>query len=129
MLRAAKARLAHLDNVDLRSGSLEALPVDDGALDVAVLSLVLHFIADPAAALAGIRRALRARGGRLLLVDMAPHDHAEYRQTMGHVWLGFDGEQLERWGTAAGFSSTRYHVLPASPQAKGPTLFTAVLTT
>lgn len=129
MLRAAKARLAHLGNVELRSGSLEALPVDDGALDIAVLSLVLHYIAEPAATLAGIRRALRPKGGRLLLVDMAPHDHAEYRQTMGHVWLGFDAPQLETWGRDAGFGSTRYHALPASPQAKGPTLFTAVLTT
>jgi ubiquinone/menaquinone biosynthesis C-methylase UbiE/DNA-binding transcriptional ArsR family regulator len=129
MLRAARARLAHLGNVDLRNGSIEALPVEDGSLDVAVLSLVLHYVAEPGAALAGIRRALRPAGGRLLLLDMAPHDHAEYRQAMGHVWLGFERDQLEAWGAAAGFRSTRYHVLPPSPQAKGPTLFAAVLQT
>jgi ArsR family transcriptional regulator len=129
MLRAAKARVSPLGNVELRNGSLESLPIDDGALDIAVLSLVLHYIAEPAPVLAAIRRSLRPKGGRLLLVDMAPHDHADYRQTMGHVWLGFDQDQLESWGKSAGFKSTRYHVLPASPQAKGPTLFTAVLTT
>ncbi len=129
MLRAARSRLGALPNVELRSGSVESLPIDDGALDVAVLSLVLHFVAEPAAALAEIRRTLTGRpaGGRLLLVDMQPHDHAEYRQTMGHVWLGFDAEQVKRWGEEAGFSSVRQHALPAAPQAKGPSLFAAVL--
>lgn len=127
MLRAARSRLGALPNVELRSGSVEALPIDDGALDVAVLSLVLHFVADPESVLTEIRRTLRADAGRLLLVDMLPHDRAEYRQTMGHVWLGFDAEQVERWGLAAGFREVRQHPLPAAPQAKGPTLFSAVL--
>lgn len=127
MLRAARSRLGALPNVELRTGSVEALPIDDGALDVAVLSLVLHFVTDPPAVLAGIRRALKPRGGRLLLVDMLPHDRAEYRQTMGHVWLGFDAEQVTRWGEEAGFRTVRHHPLPAAPQVKGPTLFAAVL--
>ena len=127
MLRAAKARLSRLKNVALRDGSVEALPIDDGALDVAVMSLVLHYVTDPAAVFAEVRRTLMPRGGRLLLVDMSPHDRAEYRQTMGHVWLGFDAEQIQEWSASAGFTSTRYHALPASPAAKGPTLFSAVL--
>lgn len=128
MLKAARARLAALDNVELRAGSIEALPIEDGALDVAVLSLVLHYVAEPAQALAGIRRALNPRGGKLLLVDMLPHDRAEYRQTMGHVWLGFDAEQIQSWGREAGFSSVRVHALPAASQARGPSLFAAALT-
>lgn len=127
MLRAAKARLASLPNVALREGSVEALPVEDGALDVAVMSLVLHYVTDPAAVLAEVRRTLAPAKGRLLLVDMAPHDRTEYRQTMGHVWLGFDAEQVQEWSTAAGFTKVRYHALPASPSSKGPTLFAAVL--
>lgn len=127
MLKAARARLASIENVELRSGSIEALPIEDGALDVAVLSLVLHYVAEPAAVLAGIRRAMNPRGGRVLLVDMLPHDRAEYRQTMGHVWLGFDAEQIVQWGTEAGFASVRLHPLPAATQVKGPSLFSAVL--
>lgn len=127
MLKAARSRLSVIENVDLREGSLDALPVSDGALDVAVLSLVLHYVADPAAALAEIRRTLRTDGGRLLLVDMQSHDRVEYRQTMGHVWLGFDADQLSRWSHEAGFASMRHHALPAAPQAKGPSLFVAVL--
>lgn len=129
MLKAARRRLASHTNVELREGSLEALPVEDGALDIAVLSLVLHFVAEPVTTLAEIRRTLRPRGGRLLIVDMLPHDRDEYRQTMGHVWLGFDAAQLTRWAEDAGFASVRHHALPSSPQGKGPTLFTAVLST
>lgn len=128
MLKAAKARLSALENVELRSGSIEELPLDAATLDVAVLSLVLHYVADPVAVLTGIRRALKAKGGKLLLVDMLPHDRAEYRQTMGHVWLGFDAEQVKEWASAAGFASVRVHPLPPSPAAKGPSLFVAVLT-
>ena len=127
MLKAARARLATVKNVDLRAGSIEALPIEDGRLDVAVLSLVLHYVAEPAAVLTGIRRALDPRRGKLLLVDMLPHDRAEYRQTMGHVWLGFDTEQVVQWGHEAGFRSVRAHALPAASQVKGPSLFAAVL--
>jgi len=127
MLKAAKARLAVLENVELRAGSIEELPIDAATLDVAVLSLVLHYVADPIAVLTGIRRTLKAKGGKLLLVDMLPHDRVEYRQTMGHVWLGFDAEQLKEWAGKAGFASTRIHALPPSSASKGPTLFTAVL--
>ncbi|MBX3175045.1 MAG: metalloregulator ArsR/SmtB family transcription factor [Gemmatimonadaceae bacterium] len=127
MLKAARARLAALKNVELRSGSIEELPVDDAALDVAVLSLVLHYVTEPVAVLTGIRRALKPKGGRLLLVDMLPHDRAEYRQTMGHVWLGFDAEQVQQWGREAGFASVRVHPIPSATAAKGPSLFSAVL--
>jgi SAM-dependent methyltransferase/DNA-binding transcriptional ArsR family regulator len=127
MLKAAKARLAALDNVELRSGSIEALPIDASTLDLAVLSLVLHYVTEPVAVLKGIRRTLKPRGGKLLLVDMLPHDHAEYRQTMGHVWLGFEPEQIKEWSREAGFKEARIFPLPPSTAAKGPTLFTAAL--
>ncbi|MBA3852945.1 MAG: ArsR family transcriptional regulator [Gemmatimonas sp.] len=127
MLKAAKARLGALENVELRAGSIEELPLDAATLDVAVLSLVLHYVADPVAVLTGIRRALKPKGGKLLLVDMLPHDRAEYRQTMGHVWLGFEAEQVKEWGSAAGFKTVRVNALPPSPTAKGPSLFVAVL--
>jgi ubiquinone/menaquinone biosynthesis C-methylase UbiE len=129
MLRAARARLSAHGNVEVRQGSLEAMSLADGELDIAVLSLVLHYVTEPAAAFAEIRRVLRPTGGRLLLVDMLPHDRAEYRQTMGHVWLGFDAEQVRQWGEEAGFKSVRHHALPSATQVKGPTLFAAVLQT
>ena len=43
-------------------------------------------------------------GGRVLVVDMLPHDRQEYQQQMGHVWLGFLGEADRRGSsTGAGF--------------------------
>jgi ArsR family transcriptional regulator len=124
MLAAARARVGHHANVELRSGRLESLPVDDAALDVAVLSLVLHLVVDPAAVLREAARVLRP-GGCLLVVDMEPHEREEYRTAMGHLWLGFSTEQVRRWLADAGFGPPRIVSLPPDPHAKGPTLFTA----
>jgi SAM-dependent methyltransferase len=124
MLSAARRRLAERENVELRSGRLEDLPVEDAELDAAILSLVLHFVVDPAAVLAEAARALRP-GGRLLVVDMVPHEREEYRVTMGHLWLGFEPAQITGWLEGAGFTDVRVVPLPPDPQAKGPGLFTA----
>ena len=124
MLGAARKRLGDRPNVDLQSGRLEDLPVDDGAVDVALLSLVLHFVVDPAAVIAEAARILRP-GGRLLVVDMLPHDRDEYRTTMGHLWLGFDEPQLGSWFADAGLGQARVVPLPPDPHAKGPALFAA----
>ena len=98
MLAAARARLGELSNVDLRQGDLEALPIPAGELDAAVMSLVLHYSPDPARALAEVARVLQP-GGRVLIVDMLPHEHEEYQQQMGHVWLGFSDKQITRFLT------------------------------
>lgn len=124
MLAAAKKRLANAPNVQLRHGVLEALPIGDGELDAAVLFLVLHYVVDPPGVLAEVHRVL-APGGRLLVVDMMPHEKEEYRQQMGHIWQGFSREQLSTWLEEAGFGTTHYRQLPADPQAKGPLLFAA----
>jgi ArsR family transcriptional regulator len=124
MLQSARRRLKGLENVEVRRGQLEALPIDDGELDWATIVLVLHHLADPAAALRDAARVIRG-GGKVLVVDMLPHDRQEYRQEMGHVWLGFEREQLERWFREAGFERMRFHPLPSEPDAKGPDLFVA----
>ena len=124
MLAAARKRLRGLENVEVRSGEVEALPIGDGELDAAVLFLVLHFLSEPDLSLVEVARVLKP-GGRLLVVDMTPHDREEYRQRMGHVWLGFSGEQLGLWLEKVGLGSFRYLALAADPEAKGPTLFAA----
>src|SRR6476646_5698122 len=124
MLAAAKTRLETHANVELRTGTIEALPIDDATLDAAVLFLVAHFITDPAKVMREIRRVLKP-GGRLLIVDLMSHDRVEYVVQLGHVWQGFDGEQVKEWLQNAGFVSCRYRPLPDDPDAKGPTLFVA----
>lgn len=127
MLQAARRRLKDLQNVELRNGTLEALPIDDTQLDTALMGLVLHHVPDPARALSECARVLES-GGRALIIDMLPHDRAEYQQQMGHVWLGFPERQMRKLLAAAGFDRVRFHALPINQEAKGPALFAAVAT-
>ncbi|MDX1642919.1 MAG: metalloregulator ArsR/SmtB family transcription factor [Thermoanaerobaculia bacterium] len=124
MLDEARRRLARHDNVDLRRGDLEELPLEDGELDTALLVLVLHHLPQPEVVLAEVRRVLKP-GGRLVILDMVPHDRTEYRSQMGHLWLGFEEEELAGWLEAAGLEAARYSVLPPDPAARGPMLFVA----
>ena len=124
MLQAAKKRLQHAGNIDLRRGELEALPIDDAMLDAATLMLVLHHVPEPERALAEVARVLKP-GGRLVIVDMLPHDRDAYKQQMGHVWLGFSEDHVRRIVSESGFDEVT--VIPLSPdaKAKGPGLFVA----
>jgi ArsR family transcriptional regulator len=125
MLRSAKARIGDMPNVTIRRGDLEALPIDDGAVDLACLMLVLPYVAEPAAVIAEAARALKP-GGRLLVSDLMPHERSEYRQTMGHQRQGVSEPELLGWLEEAGVAGGRYLPLPLAPEAKGPRLFTAV---
>jgi ArsR family transcriptional regulator len=124
MLAAARARVAALTNVDLRRGALESLPLEATTLDAATMMLVLHHVPSPGAAIAEAARVLKP-AGRLLVVDMASHDREEYRQQMGHVWLGFAPDQMQRWLQQAGLSAVTVSALPPATEAKGPGLFVA----
>jgi len=122
MLKSARQRTRELPNVELRSGTLEAPPLAPAELDVALLLLVLHHAPDPARVLSAAHRALKP-DGKLLLMDMQPHEHLEYREQMGHQWLGFAEDELRGWVHQAGFGQPRFVALPPDPKAKGPPLF------
>jgi ArsR family transcriptional regulator len=124
MLNAARKRLQPYENVTLRNGDLAALPLEDQSLDAALLFLVLHYSADPAAVITEVTRVLK-HDGQLLIVDIMPHDHEDLKQLMGHVWQGFSHGDVTRWTRLAGLGAVRYHPLPADSAAKGPTLFAA----
>jgi len=125
MLTAAKRRLASLGNVDVRTGSVEKLPIKDNELDIALLFMVTHFVLEPIKVLAEVRRVLKP-GGRLLVLDLTAHEHDEYAQELGHIWQGFTEEQVRTWVKDAGLTTARYRVLPADTAAKGPALFSLV---
>ena len=124
MLTTARARVKGITNVELRTGTLEALPLESGSLDAVLCVLVLHHVPAPGDALAEAFRVLKP-GGRALVVDMHAHDREEYRQRMGHVWLGFTDDQMRKYFAQTGFDHVAIHSLPPAHDAKGPTLFAA----
>ncbi len=112
MLRLARAKLAErgLTNVELRQADLYALPMADGAADVAILHHVLHFAQQPGAAICEAARVL-APGGRLLIADFAPHEREELRLRDAHARLGFSDDQIAGWFAAAGLAPARIDTL------------------
>jgi len=123
MLEVARRRTRDFKNVQVREGELEALPFEDASLDVAILALVLHYVVDPEVALGELYRVLRP-GGRLLVLDMQPHNRTAFREEMGHVWLGFSATELQGWLQGAGFVESTFAEVPADPDSSGPLLFT-----
>ncbi|MCM8731738.1 ArsR/SmtB family transcription factor [Hephaestia sp. GCM10023244] len=112
MLRLARVKLAErgLDHAELRQADLYALPLADGAADVAIVHHVLHFAQQPGAAIREAARVLMP-GGRLLIVDFAPHDVEELRTRDAHARLGFSDEQMRGWFAGAGLLPARTETL------------------
>lgn len=105
MLSVARANLERLglSRVDLRQGDIHAPPFGRGGFDLVVLHQVLHYLDDPARALREATR-LVAPGGRLLVVDFAPHNLEQLRESQAHRRLGFAAEQVSGWLVQAGLS-------------------------
>lgn len=110
MLRLARAKLHGRANTELRQADLYALPMGDGAADIAILHHVLHFAQQPGAAIAEAARVL-GPGGRLLIADFAPHDREELRQKAAHSRLGFADEQMTSWFGPAGLTLAEMRTL------------------
>lgn len=124
MLKAAQKRVAGLENVELRRGDLQAIPLDDASCDAALMLLVLTYVPEPPAALREARRILKP-GGRLVIVDLLPHDRDDFRRQMGQQANGLDPKQLSADLAAAGFEDVRVNPLHPEPEAKGPAIFLA----
>lgn len=103
MLRLAREKLggAGCRNVELRQGDMFALPLPDGSADTVIIHQVLHYAPQPQGVIAEAARIL-APGGRLLVVDFAPHENEELRTRHAHARLGFADAQMRSWFEAAG---------------------------
>jgi ubiquinone/menaquinone biosynthesis C-methylase UbiE/DNA-binding transcriptional ArsR family regulator len=107
-LHVAEAGLVHCE---LRHGDIFATGLPDASADLVVVHQVLHYLGDTAKAVAEAAR-LVAPGGRLLIVDFAPHNLEFLREAHQHRRLGFPEEEMARWLTAAGLKRPKVATLP-----------------
>ena len=111
---------ARLSNAQVRHGDIYHLALPDACADAVVIHQVLHFLPEPGLA---IREAARvtAPGGKLLIVDFAPHTHEFLREEHAHKRLGFTNPQIAQWLVDAGLKATKTTQLQP-PAGDEPTL-------
>ena len=103
MLDYARGKLqaAGLPHANVRHGDLYDVPLPGGAANAVIMHQVLHFLAEPAQSIREAARLL-APGGKLAIVDFAPHDMEFLRDTGAHERLGFPAALVGEWLAAAG---------------------------
>ncbi len=116
MLRVARARLERpeLRHLQVRMGDMYALPVEDASVDLATLHLVLHYADAPTAAVAEAARTLRP-GGRLVIVDFAPHAELGLLDEHRHRWPGFEDATVAEALRVAGLEPAPVESLEGDP--------------
>ncbi len=116
MLHLARDRLerAGLKNCSVRQGDIYDLPLANETFDVVILHQVLHFLDDGGRAIREAARVLRP-GGRLLVVDFAPHEEEFLREQFAHRRLGFAPETVTQWMTASGLDPVMHRSLAPEP--------------
>jgi ubiquinone/menaquinone biosynthesis C-methylase UbiE len=120
MLLLARDRLerAGLKHCSVRQGDIYDLPLANSSFDVVILHQVLHFLDDGARAIKEAARVLRP-GGRLLVVDFAPHQQEFLREQFAHRRLGFAPETVTQWMTASGLEPVLHKSLAPEPGSEG----------
>ena len=101
MLSAARHNTQEVSNIEYLLGEPKTLTEQRDTFAAAVVNMVLHHVADPAALLRDTTLLLRP-GGDLIISDLCPHDQAWAREHCGDLWLGFSPEDLRAWAVAAG---------------------------
>ena len=120
MLLLARDRLerAGLRNCSVRQGDIYDLPLANDSFDVVIVHQVLHFLDDGARAIREAARVLRP-GGRLLVVDFAPHEQEFLREQFAHRRLGFAPDTVMQWITASGLDPVMHTSLAPEPGPEG----------
>jgi ArsR family transcriptional regulator len=126
MLNIARANVtrAGLEKVELRHGDIFATRLPPESADLVLVHQVLHYLADPAAAVAEAAR-LVMPGGRLLIIDFAPHQIEQLRDEHQHRRLGFDDGEMQRWLSGAGLKTAAPVTLPPDTDGLTVAIWTA----
>src|SRR5579872_7048032 len=103
-------------NLEYRLGDMEALPIDDSSVDLAVLHQSLHHALHPERAVAEAHRILRL-GGRIVILDLLKHDVEAVRSLYGDEWLGFSLAGLSSLLRGAGFEAIEIAVLDRAEES------------
>lgn len=118
MLDVARSTLAQagVRNCSVRQGDLYNLPVADDSVDVVTIHQVLHYLEYPRNGIVEAARILRP-GGRLLVVDFAPHDLEYLRTDHAHRRLGLPDDTVSEWCREAGLEVDPVQHLRGDPEA------------
>lgn len=93
-----------LANLSYKLGDIEAVPLPDKSVDLAILSQALHHAQHPQTAINEAFRILRP-GGQLLLLDLKAHTFEKARELYADVWMGFSENALHGFLRDAGFEN------------------------
>jgi ArsR family transcriptional regulator len=120
MLNIARANVgaAGLGQCELRHGDIRSTGLPSEVADLVIVHQVLHYLAEPSAAVAEAAR-LVAPGGRLLIVDFAPHELDHLREQHQHRRLGFADEEIARWIGEAGLDARQAVTLAPPVETSG----------
>lgn len=127
MLTIARANLERegISHANVRHGDATAPPFEDQSADLVIIHQVLHYMDRPERVMAEAARILKP-GGRLLVVDFAPHSLEVLRSEHEHRRLGLSDDEINGWSRVAGLlpsASTR--LAPSKEHGLSVSIWTA----
>lgn len=129
MIAVARAKLsaAGVCQAQVRQADIvDPIEAGEGA-DLIIIHQVLHYFDDPGLVLNNAARILRP-GGRVLVVDFAPHSHEALRSEHAHRRLGLSAAQMEAWADGAGLAIAETREIANRTTPDGLTVCLFVLT-
>ncbi|TVP82642.1 MAG: class I SAM-dependent methyltransferase, partial [Puniceicoccaceae bacterium] len=112
-------------NLSYKLGDIEAVPLDDRCVDLALLSQALHHAERPQVAVDEAARILDS-GGRIVILDLLQHDFEQARELYADRWLGFSENKLYEFLKNSGFRNIEINVV--SKETEAPNFQTVLAT-